>query len=160
MMTKLTIKIDENISLTGTIVTEEDGAEEYDIYYYQPECPFGANCEYAGNILLPMESNIAGNIAPTLPTPPGWRVPKAVTNQWASRDLQIGGNLMVNGNIDTFGNFNGVGSLTSIAVLDEAQTPPTPMWTGRKGEMALHGNFVYLCTDPNTWIRWSVEKTW
>jgi hypothetical protein len=156
-MTKLTIKIDENISLTGTIVTEEDdGMEEYDVYYYQPECPFGANCEYAGNVLLPMESNITSNVAP----PPGWKRPKAITNQWSNRNIQLGGNLSVSGNIDTLGCYNGVGSLTSMTMLPSTQPVPTPMSTGRKGEIAMHNDYVYLCIEPYTWVRWSIERTW
>lgn len=170
-MTKLTIKIDENISLTGTIVTEENGTEtydEYDIYYYQPECPWGANCEYAGNVLLPMQSNITSNVSPGIPVPPGWTVPKSAVLGWYHLDknmtltgnLSVIGNEHIGGNLNVSGTINGLGSLTNVKMLPDMPVPPAMGWAGNPGEIAIGGNFVYLCVAMDSWVRWPIEKTW
>lgn len=166
-MTKLTIKIDENISLTGTIMSEEESIDDYEFYYYQPDCPWGANCEYAGNVLLPMESNITSNVAPKVPMPPFGPRPRTAVPGWynMNKNLSLVGNLAVTGDASVYGNitvnsgaFKGVGSLSSLVEI--ASTPTSPSWTGRVGEIAISGTFVYLCVATDSWIRWPIEKTW
>lgn len=168
-MTRLTIQIDENISLRGTIVSDDD--DGFDLVY-QPECPFEGNCEYAGNIMLPMfRSNIhhgnvmaVGNAAPLFPpiqVPPGQMRPIGKNNLgWfdTQKNVYLHGNLMVQGDITTVGQVLGVGSTAVIQRLPEA--PASPNWTGITGELATDNAYMYLCVDTDTWVRWPISSSW
>lgn len=47
-----------------------------------------------------------------------------------------------------------------LATAKQADTTPTPTATGSPGQMRADGGYLYLCVEPDTWVRFAVETTW
>lgn len=117
--------------------------------------PMGRNSGHGGVITQPPTD---GNIKIKMPLNENWNGYEWHGEYHAWGDLTVHGQLSVNGDIMIEGTIAGRGSVSTVQVLDTEPTGNT--WAGNVGDLAKTSSHMYLCVEPDKWLRWSVQSSW
>lgn len=131
-MSYYTIKLNDTVSLTGSIVAEKPVIPTKPIRYSDDEVEVIWPDLPDGNIKIrfnPLNGVCSYNMI---------------------------GDLEVTGNITATGVINGIGS---VAYDQQTETSPTSSTaTGVKGQISYAAGYMYLCVDTDSWVRWAIEQ--
>lgn len=119
-----------------------------------------------GNVRPRMEPNSViscpptdGNLVVKMPLENDWEGYQWYESEYhAWGDVKIHGQLMVSSDLTVDGVIAGRGSVSTVTVLSVVPTGNT--WAGNIGELARTDSHMYLCVEPDKWVRWSIQSNW
>lgn len=118
----------------------------------------------------PMQRNPQGHgsVITQPPTDGNIRIKMPLNEEWgdyewygeyhAWGDLTVHGKMHIKEDLIVEGTIAGRGSVSTVRILDTEPTGNT--WTGNVGELAKTSSHMYLCVEPDQWIRWSTQSSW